>query len=500
MNEMLPAARVVRLLFVASEVFPLAKTGGLADVSGALPDTLAHLGLDVRVMLPAYPQALELLEEKRHVPVDLPEGRIVAGRMPNSDLPVLLYDCPALYARRGGLYQDPDGNDWPDNDRRFGMFCRAAAAVALGKSGLDWRPHIVHCNDWHTGLVPALLRGAGKNVPRSVFTIHNLAFQGNFPIAAFAGLGLPQEMLSPEGIEFYGQVSFLKAGLRYGDRLTTVSPSYAREILTDEHGCGFQGLLRARAGQLVGILNGIDYSVWDPASDAELPCRYSAEAPEGKAACKAALRQELGLSERHEAAPLLIYVNRLTHQKMADVVLEAVPRLVANGGQVAVHGEGERPLEDGFRALAAAHPRQVAARLGYREALAHRLQAAADLSLTPSRFEPCGLTTMYAMRYGAVPVTRPVGGLRDTVEDADGEEGSGFVFDDSTAHGLAQCVDRATGWYGKTTAWAALRRRAMERDFGWMRSARRYLDIYLDLLADDIAPRPRLRPVICAEP
>src|SRR6185437_1353892 len=344
---------------------------------------------------------------------------------------------------------------------------------------------LVHANDWHTGLVPALLRYSGEAAPKTVFTIHNLAFQGNFPLAAFTGLGLPSEALSPEGIEFYNRGSFLKAGLRYSDRLTTVSPTYAREILTTEHGCGFEGLLRARERHLVGILNGIDHSVWDPSSDADLPCRYSAETPSRKAACKTALRAEVGLPDDGSEAPLMIYANRLTLQKMADVVLEAMPRLVANGGQVVIHGEGERGLEEAFLALARAHPRNVAVRLGYTEPLAHRMHAGADLSLTPSRFEPCGLTTMYAMRYGALPVTRPVGGLRDTVEDAAADgEGSGFMFGETTADGLARCVRRATDRYGERGAWDALRRRAMRRDFGWERSARRYLEVYDELLAE----------------
>jgi starch synthase len=483
-----PTAGSPRILFVASEVYPLAKTGGLADVCGALPAMLAELGADMHVMLPGYPQALDQVRDKREIELDLPEGRLIAARMPNSDLPVLLFDCPSLFARAGGLYQDSDGRDWPDNDRRFGMFCRAVREVALGRTALTWRPDLVHANDWHTGLVPALLRFSGGARPKTVFTIHNLAFQGNFPLSAFEALGLPADALSPDGIEFYERGSFLKAGLRYSDRLTTVSPSYAREILTQEHGCGFEGLLRSRERDLVGILNGIDHTVWDPANDAELPQRYSAEALAGKAACKQALRAEAGLAAEGDV-PLMIYVNRLTHQKMADVVFAAAPRLVANGGQVMIHGDGERDLEDAFLDLARAHPGRIAVRLGYKEPLAHRMHAGADLSLTPSRFEPCGLTTMYAMRYGALPVTRPVGGLKDTVEDA-GEQGagSGFVFKDPTADALAGCVRRAAKWYGRRAGWAALQDRAMRRDFGWESSAGRYLELYGELLRQHSSP------------
>jgi starch synthase len=480
-----------RILFVASEAFPLAKTGGLADVCGALPANLARLGADIKVMVPGYPAALEMALEKR-VLADLSgffdgEARLIAARMPVSGLKVILFDCPRLFNRAGGLYQDAEGRDWVDNHQRFAAFCRAAAEVALGGLGLSWRPAVVHAHDWHAGPLMALLRFAGAPRPRTVFTIHNLAFQGNFPLESFGQLGLPRETLSPDGIEFFGQISFLKAGICYSDRLTTVSPTYAREILTPEHGCGLDGLLRVRAADLTGILNGVDYSTWDPASDTALPQCYSPEDLAGKTACRAALRAELGLRPDTDA-PLLIYVNRLTHQKMADVVLEALPLLVAQGLQLVVHGEGQRDFEDAFAATARHHPQQVAVRLGYREALAHRLTAAADLSLTASRFEPCGLTTMYAMRYGTLPVTRAVGGMADTVQDADAEDGAapgtGFLFEDPDAPSLLRCVERAAARYETRAAWLPLQRQAMRRDFGWERSAQRYLELYTAASAD----------------
>jgi starch synthase len=476
-----------RVLFVASEAFPLAKTGGLADVCGALPANLAQLGVDIRVMVPGYPAALEAALDKR-VLCDLrgvlpEEARLIAAIMPVSHLPVILFDCPRLFQREGGLYQDADGRDWPDNHQRFSAFCRAAAELALGRLGLSWQPTVVHAHDWHTGPLMALLRFAGASRPRTVFTIHNLAFQGNFPLDSFGQVGLPRETLSPEGVEFFGQISFLKAGIRYSDRLTTVSPTYAREILTPEHGCGLDGLLRVRAADLTGILNGVDYETWDPANDAALPQRYSHEDLSGKAACRSALREELGLRQDTDA-PLMIYVNRLTHQKMADVVLEALPRLVANGVQLVVHGEGQRDFEDAFAAAARRHPQQIAVQLGYREPLAHRMTAAADLSLTASRFEPCGLTTMYAMRYGALPVTRAVGGMADTVQDVDSDEGTvpgtGFLFDDPDALSLLRCVERAATRYEAPAAWVPLQRQAMRRDFGWERSAQRYLELYAE--------------------
>ncbi|MBV9522466.1 MAG: glycogen synthase GlgA, partial [Alphaproteobacteria bacterium] len=482
----------------SAESFPLAKTGGLGDVCSALPAALAQLGADVRLMIPAYPQALDTILHKRVVAefsnlLGEPGCRLLAGYMPDSRLPVLLMDVPQLFRRAGGLYQDADGQDWRDNHRRFAVLCHAAAQVALGSVLPGWRPDIVHANDWHTGLLPALLRQGGPGAPKSVFTIHNLAFQGNFPTQVFPELGLAAETLSPEGLEFYGQVSFLKAGIRYSDRLTTVSPSYAREILTPEHGCGLEGLLRRRAADLVGILNGVNYDIWCPSRDAELPRQYTPDELSGKEACKAALQQEAGLPERPEA-PLMIFVNRLTHQKMADIVLEGIPAAAAAGAQIIVHGEGDRAFEAGFIALARQFPEQVVTRIGYAEPLAHRMHAGADIALTPSRFEPCGLTTMYAMRYGAVPVTRSVGGLADTVRDADCARegmahGTGFVFDEPSVEELASCMRRAIQRFADGEAWRPLQRRAMKRDFGWERSARRYFAVYEGVLASK-APAP----------
>jgi starch synthase len=490
-----PGAVRPRVLFVSSEAYPLAKTGGLGDVCSALPATLSRLGADIRLMIPAYPQALDVAFNKRvvaefHDLVGESGCRLIAGTMPDSGLPVLLLDAPHLFGRAGGLYQDGNGCDWRDNHRRFAVFCHAAARIAGGGIA-GWRPDVVHANDWHTGLLPALLRQAGPQRPRSVFTIHNLAFQGNFPLQVLSDLGLPPEAATPEGIEFYGQLSFMKSGIRYADRLTTVSPTYASEILTPEHGCGLEGLLRSRADDLTGILNGVDYDIWCPSKDAELPQQYTADDIAGKRSCKAALQQELDLPQAPDA-PLMIFVNRLTHQKMADIVLEGLPEALASGAQIVIHGEGERRFEAAFQQMATQFPRQMATRVGYAESLAHRLNAAGDISLTPSRFEPCGLTTMYAMRYGAMPLTRPVGGLADTVQDAghthgDYAQGTGFVFGKATAVELASCMRRAMDWYRNVDAWRPLQRRAMRRDFGWERSAQRYLDVYGELApaADD---------------
>ena len=479
-------AEAPRVLFASSEAFPLAKTGGLGDVAGALPAFLAMLGVDVRIMLPGYPHAADLLEDRRVVArlEELPgQGALIEGRMPDTGLLVYLYDAPTLYGRDGQLYQDQSGHDWPDNHLRYAAFCHAVAAVALGMAGLAWRPGIVHANDWHTGLVPALL-GREAERPATVFTIHNMAFQGNFPLGTAPDLGLMPELLTPDGIEFFGQVSFLKAGIRYSDRLTTVSPTYAREILTPKYGCGLDGLLKSRAADLVGILNGVDYKIWDPAVDTEITSRYTADDISGKAKCKAAVQAELGLE--HSDAPLVIFVNRVTHQKMADLVFEALPALLQEGAQFVLHGRGEKSLETAFETAARYNVGRMVVRIGYDEKLTRRLTAAADISLTASRFEPCGLTTMYAMRYGTLPVTRHIGGLADTVVDAEcpthGEEhGTGFVFDAETPEEMAMCVRRAGRWFQERD-WRRLQRSAMRRDFGWERSAQRYLNLYHDLL------------------
>jgi starch synthase len=480
-----PPGHRLRVLFVASELFPLAKTGGLGDACAALPAALRRLGTDIRAMLPGYVSALDTACDKRTL-AHLPDGgALLLGRTPDTGLPVYLLDRPELFRRPGGPYQDADKCDWPDNLRRFAAFSHAAAHLARDGDGWGWQPDVVHAHDWHTGLVPALLALQGDRRPATVFTIHNLAFQGNFPLEAARELGLPEALLVPDGAEFYGQFSCLKAGIRYADRLTTVSPTYAREILTPEFGAGMDGLLRARAGDLVGILNGIDNALWNPADDPALPARYDAEDLGGKRAAKDAVRQELGLDPAAEG-PLVVGVNRLTRQKMADVVLQALPALLDQGAQVALHGEGDPELEAAFLAAAAGRAAHCAVRIGYSEAMAHRLNAAADIALTPSRFEPCGLTTMYAMRYGALPLTRKVGGLADSVTEIDTAHpettaGTGFTFAEPTAEALADGLHRAGTLFRQPHAWQRLQRNAMRRDFGWEVSARRYLALYGDL-------------------
>jgi starch synthase len=370
---------------------------------------------------------------------------------------------------------------------RFAVLSHAAALVAMGQVGDDWRADVAHANDWHVGLLPAILAGQRGPRPMSLLTIHNLAFQGLFPANSFSRLGLPNEYFSPDGVEFYGQVSFLKAGIRYADRLSTVSPRYAQEIMTPEFGCGFDGLLRARAKDLTGILNGIDYNQWSPQDTSSLQTPYSADDLSGKRSCKWALQEELGLTSNPDA-PLFVFMSRITEQKMADVLPVVAPQILKNGGQFAVCGKGDRRIENALRAVAAANPGKVSVRIGYEETWAKRTLAGADVLLAPARFEPCGLTQMYGMRYGALPVVRRVGGLADTVTDT-GEDNSdadgtatGFVFNEATADDFSQAIDNASHVYRDKESWRQMQSRAMTHDFSWRRSADRYLALYRDLI------------------
>ena len=471
----------MRVLLAAAEIYPFAKTGGLADVCAALPRALAALGAEVRVLLPGYESALDTLKAPRVAadldtvlgvgPIRLLEGESDAG------VTVWLLDCPRLYRRPGSPYQDANGVDWPDNALRFGVFSHAIARVALGVVKPGWRPQIVHCHDWHTGLAPYLLTRARGERPRTVFTIHNAAFQGCFPLDMATRLGLPDDVLHPDGIEFYGQLSFLKAAIRYADRLTTVSPSYARELLLPEFGCGLEGLIAARAKDFVGILNGIDTERWNPATDNYIAQRYSAENLEGKSACKAELQKESGMAA-DPGAPILAFASRLTAQKMADVALERLPALLARHRrmQFVLVGSGEASIEAGFRELARQFPGQVGLRIGYSEADEHRLHAGADLLLHGARFEPCGLAQMYAMRYGALPVVRRVGGLADTVSDGE----NGFVFEEADGVAMEQALERSLDAFAGRPGpvWRQLQQHAMNDDFSWEAPAREYMAVY----------------------
>jgi starch synthase len=475
-----------RVLHAAAEIFPLVKTGGLADVVGALPHALAAAGADVRLLLPGLPAILDAVSRPRKVfeggplfgaaRVTLRLGRFKAGAK-GPDVQAYVIDAPWLYARDGGPYQGPDGKPWDDNLQRFALLGWAAAHLAAGELDPAWRPDILHAHDWHAALACSYLRAHPGAHARSVFTIHNLAFQGLFAQDDFGLLGLPRRFMQPDGLEFHGWLSFMKGGLVHADRLTTVSPTYAREITTPEFGCGVEGVLRTRAADLSGILNGVDYGHWDPATDAALPARFDAQDLGGKAVCKAALQREFGLDARTDA-PLIGIVSRLSEQKGLDLALAALPALRAEGVQLAILGSGDAPLERAFADAAAAHPGQVGVHIGYDETLAHRVIAGADLILVPSRFEPCGLTQLYGMRYGTLPLVRRVGGLADTVDDA-----SGFIFEAADASSLIEAARRAVLTLREPARWRAMQQTAMARDHSWSAAAARYLALYRSLMA-----------------
>ena len=481
----------MRVLHVAAEVFPLVKTGGLADVVAALPAALAHAGADVRLVLPGMPQMLDAVLHAKPV-IDLgacfgaARVRLLRGRMPGTQLPVYLVDAPLLYRRGGGPYQAADGTEWPDNLQRYGLLGWIAAQLGAGELDAGWQPDIVHAHDWHAAITCAYLRAHASDAVRSVYTVHNLAYQGLFPHEDSGLLGLSSNFMSPDGLEYHGQLSFMKAGLKFADRITTVSPTYAREIATHEFGCGLDGVIRGRGVAVSGILNGIDPEVWDPAADTAIAQRYSAEQPDGKAACKAALQREFGLAVDAKA-PLLLALSRLSSQKGLDLILSALPQWVEQGAQFVVQGAGDPALEAAFRMAAAAHPGRVAVHIGYDENRAHRLMAGADMIVVPSRFEPCGLTQLYGLRYGTLPIVRRVGGLADTVVDTNeatlaAGTATGFGFDHAVPHDLTGAVLRALAAWRDATGWKALMRRAMAQDFSWTGPARQYVALYEEAL------------------
>ncbi len=482
----------MKVLHVAAEIFPLVKTGGLADVLGALPQALVGAGADVRLLLPGLPAIAEAVLHTRTLfecGALFGAGRVALrlGQMPYSHLPVYIVEAPYLYRRPGGPYQGADGAEWSDNLQRFALLGWMGAHLAAGELDPDWTPQILHAHDWHAGMACAYMTAHPATQAASVFTIHNLAFQGVFPQPDFGLLGLPARFLQSNGIEYHGQISFMKAGLKYASHITTVSPTYAAEIATPEFGSGLDGVIRGRHADVSGILNGVDGEVWNPATDRSLGAPYDAVDRAGKSRCKAQLQRELGLAESPDA-PLFGVVSRLSAQKGLDLVLAALPALLAQGGQLALQGSGDALLEAAFTAAARAHPGQVAVRIGYDESFAHRLIGAADVILVPSRFEPCGLTQLYGLRYGTLPLVRRVGGLADTVVDATPQaeqEGraTGFVFDDATTAALEATIGRLIERYRQRERWQALMKTAMAQDFSWARSANRYLELYRSLLA-----------------
>lgn len=474
----------MRVLSVASECAPLVKTGGLADVAGALPAALAPEGVEMRTLLPGYPAVMAALERASEVAQfdDLfgGPGRVLAGRAAGLDL--LAIDAPHLFARAGNPYLGPDGRDWPDNPERFAALSWAGAHLGVHGAG-GWRPQILHGHDWQAGLIPEYLRQAGSGGPATVLTIHNIAFGGVTDAGRMHALRLDPHRFTVEGYEFWGQISALKAGLTGADALTTVSPTYAEELMTPEYGMGLDGVIRHRREALTGILNGIDTDAWNPATDPAI--RPYADLA-GKAPNRAALRAEMGLPETN--GPLCVIVSRMTHQKGLDLVLSALPALLGGGGQLAILGSGDPGLEHGFRMAGETSP-HVAVRIGYDEALSHRLIAGGDAILVPSRFEPCGLTQMYGLRYGTIPVVGLTGGLADTVINASPAAlaqgvATGVQFSPVTAGALRGALARLCALFADRPVWDRMVANAMAQPVGWDRSARAYAALYERLAAD----------------
>jgi len=489
----------LRVLSVTSEAVPLIKTGGLADVAGALPAAVAPHKIEMTTLLPGYPAVTAALPRKRVVHAwDSLLGepaRLIAGKL--GDAPLLVLDAPGLFGRAGNPYVDPAGQDWSDNWRRFAALGRAAADIAGGlvpatgkRRGFD----VLHAHDWQAGLAPAYLRWAmpaeALPVP-SVMTIHNMAFQGWQSGEVFPRLGLPQAAWSVDGVEYHGGVGLLKAGLAAASAITTVSPTYAQEIRTAEFGMGLEGLIVSRGGDVSGILNGIDTQVWNPESDPLLARRYGAASLARRMTNKHALEAEFGLDAsgaQERGAPLFIVVSRLTGQKGMDVLLETVDHLVGSGARLAVLGSGEAWIEAGFRAAADRHPGRVAVRIGYDEDLSHRMQGGGDAILVPSRYEPCGLTQLYALAYGCVPVVARTGGLADTVIDANPAAlaagvATGVQHGAVTYDSLSGALSRAVALYQRPDEWLRLQRNGMACDFSWRASGKAYADLYRSLIA-----------------
>ena len=480
-----PPASALSVLMVASEAQPYAKTGGLADVTGALPGALARLGHAVTLIMPRYRAVDAAGRVGRRFPLRMGGRAFEVGLVEIDHGPrerVVLVECDELYDR-DGLY-GAGGQDYPDNAVRFGVLSRVALEYAVG---LETPPSIVHAHDWQTGLVPVLLRTRysadplWRRIP-SVFTIHNLAYQGVFPAETLSALDLGSELLSIDGLEFWNQVSFLKGGINFGDAVTTVSAAYAREIRTPEYGEGLEGLLVHRQHVLTGILNGIDTDAWNPATDPYLPAPFSATDLGGKRSAKRAVLTRYGLPDdaASMARPLIGMVSRLVGQKGLDLVWEGRSALAAMDAAFVVLGSGERRYEEMWRDLAAAHPTRIGVRVGFDEGLAHLIEGGADLFLMPSRFEPCGLNQMYSMRYGTVPVVRATGGLDDTVQpfDPDTGAGTGFTFHEYTSSAMLVALEAALDLYARPRRWRALQRAGMRQDFSWDASAAAYVQEY----------------------
>lgn len=472
---------------MASEVFPLIKTGGLADVAGSLPLALKESGVDVRLFMPAYKGIKDMVRDMQKPiyfgnPLGISDCWVIEAKHPTEDMTIYLLDAPAAFERDGGPYLDANGVDWPDNDLRFALFSRIGALMSLAGDMIGFRPDIIHCNDWQTGLTPALLRQwGGKGIP-TVYTIHNLQYQGNFPAWNRERLGISGEQFSVHGLEFHGQISYMKAGIWFSSHLSTVSPTYAKEITTAEYGMGLDGLVSSKAHQLTGIINGINVEEWNPETDKNIAKNYSEESILGKKQARKELLKHFDLAN-DPLRPVIGIVSRLAEQKGLDLVLAASEEIIKNGATLVLLGSGDKGLEHGFTELQKAYPKHVGIYLGYNEALSHKVIAGSDYLLIPSRFEPCGLTQMFAMRYGTVPIVRYTGGLADTVVDYSVRgEGNGIVFGYASKDDVVHACKRGVELFENRRMYNEVRRRGMKEDFSWLNSAKQWKQLYEEII------------------
>ncbi|MDP1658945.1 MAG: glycogen synthase GlgA [Methylotenera sp.] len=483
----------MRVLFATSEVFPLIKTGGLADVSGSLPTALQNLGVDIRILVPGYPAVLKQLINLQHVaslsnlPV-IEHAELMMGMISETKVNVLVIKAAGLYERDGGPYVDANGQEWLDNPVRFGILSKVAAIISGPNSPIpDWQPDIVHCNDWQTGLAPAYMKLVEHTHAKSMISLHNMAFQGCYAPGWLSTLALPHTNFAVEGFEYHGQLSFLKAGIFYADAITTVSPSYAKEIQTAEFGFGLEGLLSKRGNELKGILNGIEIDEWNPEFDPHLIKTYSANKLAGKKLVKNALQERLGL-QIDASAPLLGIVSRLTHQKGLDMLVPIMQELVDSGCQLALLGSGESTLENAFRQLANNNPNKVSVTIGYNEPLSHQIMAGCDMFIMPSRFEPCGLNQLYGLAYGTPPIVNATGGLADSVVDTNivtykNKTANGFVMSEASPASLLSCIKQALNVFSNdASAWRQIQKNGMLQNLSWDKSALEYLAEYKKLM------------------
>ncbi|MGB4812342.1 MAG: glycogen synthase GlgA [Methylophilaceae bacterium] len=484
----------MRVLFATSEVFPLIKTGGLADVSGSLPAALQHLGVDIRILVPGYPSVLEQLEPLQHLAdiSNLPvvgQAELLLGTIKETQVKVMVIKSASLYERAGGPYADANGMEWLDNPVRFGILSKVAAMLSGENSPVkDWQPNIVHCNDWQTGLAPAYMKLIDKGQAKSMISLHNMAFQGCYAPSWLPTLALPSTHFTLDGFEYYGQLSFLKAGIFYADTISTVSPSYAKEIQTPAFGFGLEGLLSKRGDEIKGILNGIDAKEWSPKTDVHLVKNYSVRQLAGKAEVKHSLQEKLGL-ELDANAPLLGVVSRLTHQKGLDMLVPIVQQLLDSGCQLALLGGGESELENAFRHLARNNAGRLAVTIGYNETLSHQIMAGCDMFIMPSRFEPCGLNQLYGLAYGTPPIVNATGGLADSVINTNivtfkNKTANGFVMSEASPASLLSCIKEAINVFkNDAVAWRQIQKNGMSQNLSWDKSALEYLAEYENMLA-----------------